>query len=56
MTMTSFVAVAEARSFSAAAASLGVSRALVSRHIADLEHLLGTRLVGLSQKVAIDCY
>ena len=43
--MTSFVAVAEARSFSAVAASLGLSRALVSRHIAELEQSLGTRLL-----------
>jgi DNA-binding transcriptional LysR family regulator len=43
--MTSFVAVAEARSFSAVAAALGLSRALVSRHIADLEQNLGTRLL-----------
>jgi DNA-binding transcriptional LysR family regulator len=42
--MNSFVAVAETRSFSAVAASLGYSRALVSRHIADLEKILGARL------------
>jgi DNA-binding transcriptional LysR family regulator len=43
--MTSFVAVAEARSFSIVAASLGMSRALVSRHIAELEQSLGARLL-----------
>jgi DNA-binding transcriptional LysR family regulator len=42
--MTTFVAVAEARSFSAVASSLGLSRALVSRHVADLEESLGARL------------
>lgn len=44
-TMRSFVSVAETRSFSTAARTLGLSRALVSRHIADLEQQLGTRLL-----------
>ena len=42
--MNSFVAVADARSFSAVATSLGYSRALVTRHIADLEQVVGARL------------
>jgi DNA-binding transcriptional LysR family regulator len=43
--MKSFVSVGKVRSFAAAARSLGISRALVSRHIADLERQLGIRLV-----------
>lgn len=43
--MKSFVAVVRVQSFAAAARSLGISRALVSRHIADLERQLGVRLV-----------
>jgi DNA-binding transcriptional LysR family regulator len=43
--MKSFVAVVKVQSFAAAARSLGISRALVSRHIADLERQLGIRLV-----------
>jgi DNA-binding transcriptional LysR family regulator len=43
--MKSFVAVAKAESFSAAARALGVSGSLISRHISDLEHQLGVRLV-----------
>jgi len=43
--MKSFVAVVKAGSFTAAARSLGISRGLVSRHIADLEEQLGNRLV-----------
>ncbi|MDN3359079.1 LysR family transcriptional regulator [Actinomadura sp. DC4] len=42
--MRSFVGVAQAKSFSHAARSLGISRSLVSRHIADLESQLGVRL------------
>jgi DNA-binding transcriptional LysR family regulator len=45
LVMKSFVATVEKRSFSAAASALGHSRALVSRHVADLEQLLGTRLL-----------
>lgn len=44
-TMMTFVRVVQADSFSAAGAQLGVSRALVSRHIADLEAHVGVRLL-----------
>jgi DNA-binding transcriptional LysR family regulator len=43
--MTTFVAVGRTRSFTAAASSRGISRALVSRHIAELEARVGVRLV-----------
>jgi DNA-binding transcriptional LysR family regulator len=43
--MRSFVAVAKAESFSAAARAKGVSGSLISRHISDLEQQLGVRLV-----------
>jgi DNA-binding transcriptional LysR family regulator len=43
-TIDSFVRVATARSFSGAAKQLGISRALVSLHITDLEKRLGVRL------------
>lgn len=43
--MASFVAVVEAGSFVAAAESTGLSKAAVSRHIADLEKRLGARLL-----------
>jgi DNA-binding transcriptional LysR family regulator len=44
-TMGSFVVVAKHGSFSIAARQLGLSRALVSRHIRDLEERLGVRLL-----------
>ena len=44
-TMTSFVEVAKQGSFSSAANQLRLSRALVSRHIQDLEEHLGARLL-----------
>ncbi|HEV8723310.1 MAG TPA: LysR family transcriptional regulator [Candidatus Binatia bacterium] len=44
-TMDSFVRVASTGSFSAAAKQLGISRALVSLHITDLEKRLGVRLL-----------
>jgi DNA-binding transcriptional LysR family regulator len=44
-TMDSFVRVATAGSFSAAAKQLGISRALVSLHVTDLEKRLGVRLL-----------
>jgi molybdenum-dependent DNA-binding transcriptional regulator ModE len=44
-TMDSFVTVATAGSFSAAAKQLGMSRALVSLHVTDLERRLGVRLL-----------
>jgi len=44
-TMTSFVEVAKQGSFSTAANQLRLSRALVSRHIQDLEEHLGARLL-----------
>jgi DNA-binding transcriptional LysR family regulator len=43
--MKSFVAVVRRESFAGAARTLGISRALVSRHIADLEKQVGIRLV-----------
>jgi DNA-binding transcriptional LysR family regulator len=43
--MRSFVEVVQEQSFAAAARSLGLSRALVSRHIADLEKQVGLRLI-----------
>ena len=44
-TIDSFVRVATAGSFSAAAKQLGMSRALVSLHVTDLEKRLGVRLL-----------
>lgn len=44
-TMESFVRVVRAGSFTVAANQLGLSRALVSRHIGDLEARLGVRLL-----------
>jgi DNA-binding transcriptional LysR family regulator len=44
-TIDSFVRVATAGSFSAAAKQLGISRALVSLHVTDLEKRLGVRLL-----------
>lgn len=43
--MKSFVAVARCESFAVAARNLAISRALVSRHIADLEKQVGIRLL-----------
>lgn len=43
--MQTFAAVADAGSFIRAAEILGLSRAAVSRHVADLETRLGTRLI-----------
>src|SRR6476646_10044793 len=44
-TIDSFVRVATAGSFSSAAKQLGMSRALVSLHVTDLEKRLGVRLL-----------
>ena len=44
-TMQSFVEVIRLGSFSEAAKLLGLSRALVSRHVTDLERHLGVRLL-----------
>jgi DNA-binding transcriptional LysR family regulator len=44
-TMYTFVRVAEAGSFVAAAERLGISTAMASRHVQDLEARLGTRLI-----------
>src|SRR5438876_11761609 len=44
-TMESYVRVVRAGSFTIAANQLGLSRALVSRHIGDLETRLGVRLL-----------
>lgn len=43
--MTSFVAVVEAGSFVGAADAIGMSKAAVSRHVAELEQRLGARLL-----------
>lgn len=43
-TMQSFVEVAAAGSFAAAAEKLGASRALITKHVVDLENRLGARL------------
>ena len=43
-TMESFVRVVKAGSFAGAASQLGVSRAIVSKHLQDLEEYLGARL------------
>jgi DNA-binding transcriptional LysR family regulator len=49
-TMQSFVRVARAGSYLTAARQLGVSAALVSRHISDLEARLGVRLINRSTR------
>jgi DNA-binding transcriptional LysR family regulator len=49
-TMQSFVRVVRAGSFTLAASQLGLSRALVSRHIIDLEGRLGVRLLNRSTR------
>ena len=48
--MKSFVSVAETGSFASAATGLALSRALVSRHVAELEVQLGTRLLNRSTR------
>jgi len=48
--MESFVRVARSGSFSVAASQLGLSRALVSRHVSDLEARLGVRLITRSTR------
>lgn len=49
-TMESFVRVVRAGSFTIAASQLGLSRALVSRHVSDLETRLGARLLNRSTR------
>ena len=49
-TMESFVRVVRAGSFTVGASQLGLSRALVSRHISDLEAHLGVRLLNRSTR------
>jgi DNA-binding transcriptional LysR family regulator len=49
-TMRTFVRVARSGSFTAAASQLGLSRALVSRHVADLEARLSVRLLNRSTR------
>lgn len=49
-TMESFVRVVRAGSFTIAANQLGLSRALVSRHVSDLESRLGIRLLNRSTR------
>ncbi len=48
--MATYVEVARAGSFSAAARQLGVSTTAVSRHVADLEHMLGVTLLRRSTR------
>jgi DNA-binding transcriptional LysR family regulator len=49
-TMESFVRVVRAGSFTIAASQLGLSRALVSRHVGELESRLGVRLLNRSTR------
>jgi DNA-binding transcriptional LysR family regulator len=49
-TMESFVRVVRAGSFTIAASQLGLSRALVSRHVSELEGRLGARLLNRSTR------
>lgn len=49
-TMESFVRVVRTGSFTAAADQLGLSRALISRHVSDLERRLGIRLMTRSTR------
>jgi DNA-binding transcriptional LysR family regulator len=49
-TMESFARVVRAGSFTVAANQLGLSRALVSRHVGDLEQRLGVRLLNRSTR------
>ncbi|MCK9914004.1 LysR family transcriptional regulator [Microbacteriaceae bacterium K1510] len=49
-TMESFVRVVRAGSFTIAASQLGLSRALVSRHVSELETRLGVRLLNRSTR------
>ena len=49
-TMESFVRVVRTGSFTAAADQLGLSRALISRHVSDLERRLGVRLMTRSTR------
>ncbi len=49
-TMESFVRVVRAGSFTTAASQLGLSRALVSRHVSELEARLGVRLMNRSTR------
>lgn len=49
-TMQTFVRVARAGSFTAAANQLGLTRGLASRHVADLEARLGARLLNRSTR------
>jgi DNA-binding transcriptional LysR family regulator len=44
-TIESFIRIVKTGSFSAAARQLGISRALVSRHVTSLEKRLGARLL-----------
>lgn len=49
-TMESFVRVVRAGSFTIAASQLGLSRALISRHVSELETRLGVRLLNRSTR------
>lgn len=49
-TMESFVRVVRAGSFTTAASQLGLSRALISRHVSELETRLGVRLLNRSTR------
>ncbi len=48
--MQAFVAVAELKSFSGAAEALRMSKAMVSKHVSQLEQFLGTRLLSRSTR------
>src|ERR1051326_7740713 len=48
--LRAFAAFARCRSFSAAAAELRISQPAVSKHVADLERVLGVKLVERSRR------
>lgn len=51
--LRAFAAFARQRSFSAAAAELGISQPAISKHIAELEHALGLELVERARRGAL---
>lgn len=51
--LRTYVTVVEKGSFAAAAASLWISRAMATKHVADLEAHLGTRLLNRTTAVSV---